>query len=86
MVPSLRSVDPSLHRHRQREAAMADMRHHSVTPTGGEGAGLVVPIRGASVTRSIFLVLLVQLMVDGFGRCYDVSTVVGPSPVLQAPR
>lgn len=46
MVPSLRSVDPSLHRHRQREAAMADMRHHSVTPTGGEGAGLVVPHQG----------------------------------------
>ena len=65
---------------------MADTRHHSVTPTGGEGWGLSCLIRGASVTRSTFLVLLVQLMVDGFGRCYDVSTVVGSSPVLQAPR
>ena len=39
VAPSLRSAEPVLYRHRQREAVVADRRHGSVTPTGGGGAG-----------------------------------------------
>ena len=55
VAPSLRSAEPVLYRHRQREAVVADRRHGSVTPTGGGGAGggacHVTHQRGRSETK-----------------------------------
>ena len=59
VTPSLRSAEPVLYRHRQREAVVADRRHGSMTPTGGGGAGggaFHVPHqRGCSETKCTFL-------------------------------